>query len=323
MKSFIKLCLTLFVAAAAGHAVPASAQATRTWVSGVGDDTNTCSRTAPCKTFAGTIAKTTPGGEINCLDPAGYGSVTITVAISIICPYTEGGVLTSGGFTAITVSAGASDAVYLSGLDLSGAGTGLIGVNFITGGSLTIENSIIRGFGATNGTGVLFQPSGTSRLNISNTTISNNGSAGTGGGITIQPTGASGGARFQINNVRLQGNANNGFRIDTTSNPSAVGVKGTIENSQISQSDTGMTLVTPAGGADARLAANNVTVSDNTTGLLVNGNFAKMLVSNSAIVINGIGVSALAGGSIYTLGNNRLQENTTNGAFTVPVVPSN
>ena len=74
----------------------ANAQATRTWVSGVGDDANPCSRTAPCKTFAGAISKTAAGGEINCLDPGGFGGVTITKSITINCKYTEGGVLVSG-----------------------------------------------------------------------------------------------------------------------------------------------------------------------------------------------------------------------------------
>ena len=64
-------------------AAPASAQATRTWISGVGDDANPCSRTAPCKTFAGAISKTAEGGEINALDPGGYGAVTITKSITI------------------------------------------------------------------------------------------------------------------------------------------------------------------------------------------------------------------------------------------------
>src|SRR3954466_4973295 len=72
------------------------AQATRTWVSGVGDDANPCSRTAPCKTFAGAISKTAGGGTINCLDPGGFGGVTITKSMTIDCHYTEGGVLVSG-----------------------------------------------------------------------------------------------------------------------------------------------------------------------------------------------------------------------------------
>src|ERR1700709_956000 len=75
---------------------PAHAQATRTWVSGVGDDVNPCSRTAPCKTFAGAISKTAAGGEINCLDPGGFGAVTITKSMQIICDVATGGVLVSG-----------------------------------------------------------------------------------------------------------------------------------------------------------------------------------------------------------------------------------
>src|SRR5438552_12482981 len=75
---------------------PAQAQATRTWVSGVGDDANPCSRTAPCKTFAGAISKTASGGEIDCLDPGGFGAVTITKAITLDCTGTFGSVLVSG-----------------------------------------------------------------------------------------------------------------------------------------------------------------------------------------------------------------------------------
>src|SRR4030088_162144 len=87
---------------------PAAAQATRTWISGVGDDVNPCSRTAPCKTFAGAISKTAPGGEIDCLDPGGFGALTITKAITLDCTGTHGSVLVSGT-NGIVVSAGAND----------------------------------------------------------------------------------------------------------------------------------------------------------------------------------------------------------------------
>src|SRR3954453_20841132 len=114
-------------------AVPSSAlgQATRTWVSGVGDDANPCSRTAPCKTFAGAISKTANGGEINCLDPGGFGGVTIGKSLTIKCHYTEGGVLVAGT-NAIVVNATATDKVTLKGLDINGTGVGapisLVGV---------------------------------------------------------------------------------------------------------------------------------------------------------------------------------------------------
>src|ERR1700733_4205111 len=97
--------------------VPAHAQATRTWVSGVGDDANPCSRTAPCQTFAGAITQTAAGGEIDCLDPGGFGPVTIAHSISIICTGVEGGVVASTG-NGITITAASTDVVYLQGLAL-------------------------------------------------------------------------------------------------------------------------------------------------------------------------------------------------------------
>jgi Right handed beta helix region len=124
--------------------VPAQAQATRTWVSGVGDDANPCSRTAPCKTFAGAISKTAVGGEINVLDPGGFGAVTITKSIQIRSEL-EGGVLVSGT-NGIVVSVGASDKVLLEGLDIEGLGTGLDGVKMIGTGKLFIRKCSIRNF---------------------------------------------------------------------------------------------------------------------------------------------------------------------------------
>src|SRR6202521_3735936 len=106
----------------------ASAQATRTWVSGVGDDANPCSRTAPCKTFAGAISRTAAGGEIDVLDPGGFGFLTITKALTIDGTGTFGSVLASG-VNGITVNAGATDSVNLRGLSINGAGQtlGMIG----------------------------------------------------------------------------------------------------------------------------------------------------------------------------------------------------
>ena len=124
----------------------ASAQATRTWVSGVGDDANPCSRTAPCKTFAGAISKTAAGGEINCLDPGGFGGVTITKSLTIKCHYTEGGVLVSGT-NAIVINAAATDKVTLRGLDINGIGTGaftsLSGVKVLSAKVVNIVDSEI------------------------------------------------------------------------------------------------------------------------------------------------------------------------------------
>src|SRR4051794_544146 len=118
------------IVAAMLSVAPASAQATRTWVSGVGDDANPCSRTAPCKTFAGAISKTAGGGEINVLDPGGFGGVTITKSITISSTF-EAGVLVSGT-NAIVIAAGVNDTVVLEGLDIEGLGTGLNGIT-VTG----------------------------------------------------------------------------------------------------------------------------------------------------------------------------------------------
>jgi hypothetical protein len=98
---------------------PASAQATRTWVSGVGDDANPCSRTAPCKTFAGAFSKTAAGGEINVLDPGGFGAVSINKSLTIRSDHVEAGVLVAGT-NAITINAAATDTVTLEGLDIEG-----------------------------------------------------------------------------------------------------------------------------------------------------------------------------------------------------------
>src|SRR5262245_13450664 len=87
------------------NADPAAAQATGTWVSGVGDDANPCSRIAPCKTFAGAISKTAVAGEIRCLDPGSFGAVTITKSITIDCFGTLGTILATGGISGVIINA--------------------------------------------------------------------------------------------------------------------------------------------------------------------------------------------------------------------------
>src|ERR1035441_6992466 len=110
MKIYL-LTISAIASFAILFAVPANAQASRTWVSGVGDDANPCSRTAPCKTFAGAISKTAAAGEINVLDPGGFGAVTITKSMSIIADgMGPAGVLVSGG-NGIVIAAGLTDVV--------------------------------------------------------------------------------------------------------------------------------------------------------------------------------------------------------------------
>lgn len=184
-------------------AAPALAQATRTWVSGVGDDVNPCSRTAPCKTFAGAISKTAAGGEINVLDPGGFGAVTITKSISIISTF-EAGVLVSGT-NGIIVNVGATDKVLLDGLDIEGLGTGLNGVRIIGGGKTTIRNCSIRNF---TQNGVSLEGTAGARAVIEDSIILNNDGGffmqGAGGAINtafVKDTTLDANASFAVNVV--------------------------------------------------------------------------------------------------------------------------
>ena len=197
-----------------------SAQATRTWVSGVGDDANPCSRTAPCKTWAGAISKTTVGGEIDALDPGGFGGITITKSMTL-----DGGggqvasVLVSST-NAVIVNAGANDVVILRNLRLDGllspdAGTlppGLNGISFLSGKTLNIENVTIFGFG-TNGINISLSASG--NVNITNTVISNIGSCApgnctSGNGDGIFATTTSGTVKVEVNNTTVSATTNSG-----------------------------------------------------------------------------------------------------------------
>jgi len=194
---------------------PANAQATRTWVSGVGDDANPCSRTAPCKTFAGAISKTAPGGEINVLDPGGFGAVTITKSITISSVGFEAGVLVSGT-NGIVVSAATTDRVLLEGLDIEGLGTGLSGVLILNAGQVIIRNSKISHFTTA---GVNFTPSTASapapRVVIQNSFITGNGSGTVNsGGVNIDP-GANGIiGNAEILNSVIEANVNFNLRVD-------------------------------------------------------------------------------------------------------------
>lgn len=150
------------------------AQATRTWVSGVGDDVNPCSRTAPCKTFAGAISKTAASGEINTLDPGGFGAVTITKSITIRSDGVEAGVLVSSG-NGIIINAGATDNIVLYGLDINGVGTGANGINIANAGSVLISHCTIKGFlSSPSSAGVLINSLSNTKVTIDHCTIDEN-----------------------------------------------------------------------------------------------------------------------------------------------------
>src|SRR3984957_12381204 len=137
------------------YAVPADSQASRTWVSGVGDDANPCSRTAPCKTFAGAISKTAPGGEIDALDPGGFGSVTITKSITLDGGFGQNAsILATGGPNGINIVVGSAN-VSIRNLSIQGAGTGGNGISLTGAGSVHIEHCIISNF---TGDGIHLSP---------------------------------------------------------------------------------------------------------------------------------------------------------------------
>ncbi len=298
---------------------PAAAQATRTWVSGVGDDVNPCSRTAPCKTFAGAISKTAAGGEINCLDPGGFGAVTITKSLTISCPYTEGGSLAGGNGITVNLPL-ATDVVFLRGLDIFGVSPPSNGVRMIGNGTLHIEDCTIRRFNAANSQGISFQPSGSARLFVSNTTIAENGNGATGGGILIQPTGAGGNARVVLRNVRMLNNANNNLMVNLTGNTGAQGVAIVIDQSVMSGANRGLqVLVPPATSGTTIMITNSIVAYNTTNGILADGVGATVQVSGTTITGNGTGVLTQNGGGIFSYVDNRLDGNVnSDGTFTLP-----
>jgi hypothetical protein len=323
------------LAATVVYVAPAYAQATRTWVSGVGDDVNPCSRTAPCKTFAGAISKTSAGGEINCLDPGGFGALTITKSITIDCAGTIGSTLASAvnGFNVNDSASGFPNTirVILRNLSINGAqsaaqnaqgnpGTGLTGINFTSGASLIVENVIIQNFNAGSAVGINFRPAGTARLTVLNSVIANNGTGATGGGIVVQPTGASGNARVSLRNVLVAGNANNAMRIDSTGN-TGTGIVVEVDGSEFSGSTTGISLITPGGTATAQLNLFNSTIANNASfGINANGPTVTARVGNTTITNSGTAVNITNSATVNTFGNNYVIGNSFNGTFTLPAI---
>jgi hypothetical protein len=206
MRARTLIAIMSVLAAALLTALPAAAQASRTWVSGVGDDVNPCSRTAPCKTFAGAIAKTAAGGQINVLDSGGFGAVTIKKSISIVVRGAEGGVLVSGPVNGILIDAGPTDTVHLEGLSFEGMGTGTSGVRILSAGSVHIRKCLIRGFmGAFPGSGIAVETTVSTRVFVADCAITKNNT-----GILVKPAGA-GTAEVFVTGVHVENNATAGL----------------------------------------------------------------------------------------------------------------
>jgi hypothetical protein len=293
-------CLALFVLTL-GISSIANAQATRTWVSGVGDDANPCSRTAPCKTYAGAISKTAAGGEISTLDPGGFGAVTITKAMTINGDGTLAGILNAGS-NGVIVNAGANDVVYLRNLSINGAGTGLNGVRYLAGKALHVENCNIYGQG--------------------------NNSAGNGNGIVVALTATAGGLFVKDTNIKTC--AVTGISVATTTGF----VAGVLEHVRLEGMPTGLLIgnnafvsvrdseinlatsigVSVTGSGTPTGSFDNVMINNNPTAINVGAtgiiNLSSSVLENNTTAV----VSAAPAANLRSSGNNRLLGNVSDGA---------
>jgi hypothetical protein len=280
----------------------AHAQATRTWVSGVGDDANPCSRTAPCKTFAGAISKTATGGEINCLDPAGFGGVTITKSITIDCSHTLGGILALN-FNGVIINNSAAN-VTLRGLDINGAlGTTGNGVRIIAAASVLIDDCQIYGFSGTtsNGRGVAIETATANvRVTIMNSQFWNNNFVG------IHSNPSAGNVVLDISNVLLSrgGTTHIDLRQLTTAS---------IDRVTATNSPTGAGVAAELSNATATITNSNL--SNNAFGILVgNGGSPIIRVGSTQISGNTSAGLQITSGQIISAGNNLIRGNTGNEA---------
>jgi hypothetical protein len=251
----------------------AQAQASRTWVSGVGDDLNPCSRTAPCKTFAGAISKTAVNGEINCLDPGGYGAVTITKSITIDCEDTQGSILAAGvnGIVVNLTTTLANDAistVRIRGLSINGTGscgtgcgtaTGLRAINVSSANTravkVFVDEVFIQNF---INEGILFNGPG-GDLEVRDSLISNIIGTGVNSGAGIRAlstsSGNSGQVHVSVTRTTVH-NSTQGIRFEGN-------VVGTVDHSVASNNSLNGLVVFPTSIGNAEMNVTDSTASDN------------------------------------------------------------
>jgi hypothetical protein len=306
---------TIVIAAALALAamlptLPALAQNARSFVSSTGSDSNNCSLAAPCRSFAGAYAKTNAAGEIDVLNTAGYGPLSITGAISIVNDGGTASVLVPSGGTGITITAGTSDAVSLRGLTIEGAGVGVTGIKFNTGQSLTIENCVIRHL---NGDGIDFLPNATSNLFVSNTLVADNSNVG----IGVEPAG-SGTVTAVLN------------RVEANNNPAGIYVEGAFStgtvNATVSESvaagnvNVGFFAGSSSGHAPTTLTLFHSVAANNGTGIEATNTNSTLTVAQSAVTGNaGAGWSVNGGVVIQSYGDNYFNGNGSNQGSLTPV----
>lgn len=274
-------------------------QASRTWVSGVGDDANPCSRTAPCKTFAGAISKTAAGGEIDALDPGGYGAVTITKAITIDG---GGGIVASvlvSGTNGIVVQAGPSDVVILRNLMINGIGSGLSGVRFLAGKDLNVEHCFIFGF-TQNGIDIALNQGTAASVHVYNSVLKNNSGAGLRATNAVAPSVFVGidHTEVALDNIGIEASAHSSIEIHDSmiSKAASAGIQ--------SDSPSGDSIL----GIDKSEVVGNANGANSTGGAIVTGD--STYAYNSGTAWN------KTTGNIFTFGNNRVHDNGAVGTAT-------
>jgi hypothetical protein len=284
----------------------AHALSNRTFVSGNGSDSNPCTLAAPCRSFAGAIAQTSPGGEIAALDTAGYGAVTITQAVSIVNEEgVEAGITVTSG-DGITINAGLNDVVNLRGLTLVGTSGSVNGITFNSGNALNIQNCIVREF--VNGRGLKLIPTGNTAINISNTIVSGNGD-----GVVLFPVGLGGitvTATFEQVQAINNGDGFGVFGSAMTGSLNAIAADSLATGNKLH----GFHSVSAAGKAATALAVANSKAAHNQVGVAAGTN-AVMFLTASTLSDNSTGFDS-SSGTIFSYGNNAITDTTNNGSLT-------
>jgi hypothetical protein len=309
MKKKMLIAAISIAAAALSATTPAAAQNARSFVSGHGNDTNSCLYAAPCRTFAAAYNRTNPGGEISVLDPAGFGPLTITRALSIVNDGVgEASIVLVGPGNAITVNAGAGDAISLRGLTLDGSGTtGTTGIKFNSGAALTIQNCVIRHFGIQ---GLYFQPGATSNLAVSNTFIADNA----GSGVVIESF-VAGTVTAVFNRVEINNNASAGLFVDSRF-ATGGSVDVTVSESVAAKNGTyGFAAATQLPAVPTTLTLVRSVAANNATGIyaLAATSGATLRIADSAVIANTThGWWVDTGGVIASYGDNSISGNGAN-----------
>ena len=298
MTSFVKLCIAVLMFA---FASPAFAQATRTWVSGVGDDVNPCSRTAPCKTFAGAISKTATGGEINVLDPGGFGAINITKSITIDGAGAHASIL-AANVNGVIVN-GSGIVVNLRNLVINGANfTTGNGIRILQAAVVNIDNVTVMNFAGsgTNGRGITIETATSGVVvNVANSSIYNMNNHG----IHSAPT--AGNVILMVDNVRIARGTLSGIDLrDLTT--------ATINRSALTGNRNGAGVTLEFGGntatiSNSLLASNAVGVGNEALG----GSPSVFLYGN-VITRNTVAGLRISSGSMTSLGNNIIRGNAGN-----------